>query len=278
MFLFCSHSHSTMQTQNRQQRLAALRDTIANIERKPALAEMRSRAFDGAADGFPRLPGGLLQDVCTDAVRNGGASLGFALGQVRTLFTPKRLAVLYLQLAADAQFFGLPYGPGLSSFGLDPAQLVIVRASDMQDLLWVAEEALACQAVAGIVADIGGAPEMLDFTASRRLSLRTAESGTSLFLLRYGADRPASAAHLRWHLAPHRSGRKPFDDRAPGSARWGLTLEKGLSFIAHPRFVLEWTANGFATLPAELGIEQDARTTLPIAVPARLAGRLSQAG
>ena len=32
MFLFCSYSHSTMQIQNRQQRLAALRDTIANIE------------------------------------------------------------------------------------------------------------------------------------------------------------------------------------------------------------------------------------------------------
>ena len=280
MFLFCSYSHSIMQTQNRQQRLAALRDTIANIERKPALAEMRARAFDGAADGFPRLPGGLLQDVCTDAVRNGGASLGFALGQVRTLFTPKRLAVLYLQLAADAQFFGLPYGPGLSSFGLDPAQLVIVRASDMQDLLWVAEEALACRAVAGIVADIGGAPEMLDFTASRRLSLRTAESGTSLFLLRYGADRPASAAHLRWHLAPHRSGRKPFDDRAPGPARWGLTLERGNTGQNTREWILEWTGNAFKSLPDRAGKTRQHPPGTPVSLPlpALLGNPISQTG
>ncbi|CAN7476923.1 ImuA family protein [Devosia sp. LjRoot3] len=266
-----------MSAPDRQQRLTALRDTIADIERKPALAEVRAKSFDARDGNFPRLPGGLLQEVFTDAVRNGGASLGFALGQAKTLLTPKRMAVLYLQLTSDGQFFGLPYGPGLLSFGFDPAQLVIVRVSDMRDFLWVAEESLACRAVAGIVADIGGDPEPLDFTASRRLSLRAAESGTSLFLLRYGAERQASAAHLRWCLTPHRSGRKRFDEQAPGAPRWSLELEKGVALGRQTQFLLEWTENGFATLPVEPGRKSRHRPTLPFAFPTRLADGLSQA-
>jgi len=265
-----------MQAHNRQQRLTALRDVIANIERKPALAEMQTRHLDAGAEGFASPSGGLLQEVFTDAVRNGGASLGFALGQSRTLLTQRRPAVLYLQLERDGQFFGLPYGPGLAAFGFDPDQLVIVRASDMRDMLWVAEEALACQAVASIVADIGGVPEPLDFTASRRLSLRAAEGGASLFLLRYGQERQASAAHLRWHLTPLRSGRRRFDKNAPGPPRWGLKLEKGNAGQHNLEWVLEWTENGFKALPNQNDQGSRTRPQVPGAAPALLADRLSQ--
>lgn len=278
--LFVLITVASMQTPSPQQRLAALRDVIAEIEGKPALAEVKTRAFDAADNTFPHLPGGLMQDVFTDAVRNGGASLAFALGQAKALLTPKRMAVLYLQLAQDAQFFGLPYGPGLSTFGFDPTRLVIVRTTDMHDLLWVAEEALACRAVAGIVADIGAMPEALDFTASRRLSLRAAESGTSLFLLRYGQDRPASSAHLRWHLAPQRSGRRPFDDRAPGTARWRLILEKGNAGYRNREWLLEWTGNGFTTRPDWIGNGRQSQSgpSVPVSQPALLAGPISQTG
>lgn len=276
--LFVHVNGRPMLALSRQQRLAALRDVIADIERKPALAEARARSFGAAEGSFPRLPGGLLQEVFTDSVRNGGASLGFALGQAGMLLDSRRMAVLYLQLETDAQFFGLPYGPGLSTFGFDPVHLVIVRALDMRDLLWVAEESLTCQAVAGIVADIGGSPEPLDFTASRRLSLRAVESGTSLFLLRYGSDRQASAAHLRWRIEPHRSGKKPFDERAPGRARWKLTLEKGNAGQPNTEWILEWTGNEFKSLPNSSAAEPRPHpsTPVPLSQPARLGDRLSQ--
>lgn len=265
-----------MPAPDHQQRLAALRDTIADIERKPALAEAQKRKFETKDGLFPTLPGGLLQEIFTDAVRNGGASLSFALGQAKALMNPRRVAVLYLQLASDSQFFGLPYGPGLLSFGFDPSQLVIVRTTDMRDFLWVAEESLACRAVAGIIADVGADPEPLDFTASRRLSLRAMEAGTSLFLLRYGEERQASAAHLRWHLMPHRSSRDAYDERSPGQPRWSLNLEKGVPLNQQTRFLLEWTENGFATLPAEPGRKSGNGEALPFAVPAKLANGLSQ--
>ncbi|WIY52774.1 hypothetical protein O9Z70_15170 [Devosia sp. YIM 151766] len=267
-----------MQTPSRQQRLAALRDVIADIERKPALLEPR-HADSPAADGaFPAFSGGLVQEVFTDAVRNGGASLAFALGQGKGLLTARRPALIFLQLAGDGRFFGLPYGPGLSHFGVDPAQVIIVRPADMGELLWAAEEALGCAAVAGIVAEIGAMPAPLDFTASRRLSLRAAETGTSLFLLRYGTGREASAAHLRWHLAPGRSARQRHDPVAPGAARWHLRLERGVTVRRQGKWLLEWTENGFASLPARShGPDRlGAGKALSRAVPAALADRLSQ--
>jgi Uncharacterized conserved protein len=267
-----------MQAQRHRQRLAALRDIIAEIERKPALAELRAGAALERDGAFPRLPGGLVQEVYTDTVRNGGASLAFALGQARQLLSGRRQAVFYLQLAADGGFFGLPYAPGLVHFGLDPARLLLVRTADMTEFLWAAEEILACRAVAAIIADTGGDTRPLDFTASRRLSLRACASGTSLFLLRYGQAREASAAHLRWHLLPGRSGSRPHDERAPGRPRWRLVLERETSLKRQGEWLLEWRQDGFATLSARSTGPQrdDAGTALPGAVPAALAHRLPQ--
>ena len=262
-----------MTSPDHQQRLAALRDTIADIERKPALAEARQRVE--SEDGqFPKLAGGLLQEVFTDDRRNVGASLGFALGQARGLLTGKRMAIIYLQLADEAQKLGLPYGPGLLSFGLDPSALILVRPSTMMELLWAAEEAIACKAVAAVVADIAGHQKLLDFKASRRLSLRAAQTGSSMFLLRYGTRREASAAHLRWHLMPHRSGRRQYDDKAPGAARWWARLERGTVFKQSADWHLGWTEDGFATFPA---VQQpSAKPPVSQPVPAQLAYRLSQ--
>ena len=244
-----------MTLSDRQQRLAALRDSIANIERKPALAEARALVEHQPGE-FPVLAGGLLQEMFTDERRNAGALLGFALGQAKGLLTEQRLAVVYLQLADEAQKLGMPYGPGLLSFGFDPDALVFVRAASMAELLWAAEEAIACRAVAAVVADIGSHSRLLDFTASRRLSMRSAATGGSIFLLRYGQGRQASAAHLRWRAQ----------------------LEKGAIIKNQTEFVLGWTENGFATFTAQRrGADRHARgAPLPRIVPAQLADGLSQ--
>jgi protein ImuA len=266
-----------MSTLERQQRLAALRDTIADIERKPALAEARLRVESQSGD-FPVLSGGLVQEVFTDERRNGGAALGFALAQARGLLNGQRLAVIYLQLADDAQKLGLPYGPGLRSFGFDPDALVLVRPADIKELLWAAEEAIACRAVAAVVADIGGHHKQMDFTVSRRLSLRAAATGGSIFMLRYGQAREASAAHLRWRLSPSKSGMRRFDSKAPGSHRWQVQLEKGALIRNQSEWLLEWTENGFATRPIQNATPDRVLggASVPRPVPAPLGHRFSQ--
>jgi protein ImuA len=266
-----------MPSPDRQQRIAALRDSIANIERKPALAEARALVREDMA-GFPLPAGGLLQEVFTDERRHAGAVLGFALAQARALLSRQRPAIIYLQLVKDAQEMGLPYGPGMLSFGFDPNALVLVRAASMMELLWAAEECLACKAVAAVVADIAGHHKLLDFTVSRRLGLRAASAGSSIFLLRYGVAREASAAQLRWRLTPRLSGRKRFDPLAPGAPRWQVQLEKGVLLKQRTEWLLGWTKDGFTTLDAARRQPDGAaaRPALPGAVPAQLAHRLPE--
>jgi protein ImuA len=269
-----------MQAPNRHQRLATLRDVIADIERKPALAEARHRVdADATSTKFPRFAGGLVQEVFTDDTRHASVSLGFALAQTRALLSGRRMGILYVQLVNQGQEMGLPYGPGLVSFGIDPADIVMVRVANLTELLWACEEALNCKAIAAVVADVAKPSKHLDFTASRRLSLRAAQSGASLFLLRYGKTREASAAQLRWHLTPTASGRKPFDDHAPGPARWTVKLERGSLIKQHAEWVLGWTENGFTSFTPRRGPKDRIRTGTPLPRPlsAKLANRLSQA-
>ncbi|MBJ3786524.1 ImuA family protein [Devosia sediminis] len=229
---------------------------------------------------FPALPAGLVQEIFADASRDGGLGMGFALAQAKALLTEQRPSVFYLQLASDAQTFGMPYGPGLASFGLHPSAMVIVRTADMMEFLWAVEEVISCSAVAAVVADIRGTPKLLNFTASRRLSLRASAHHVSLFLLRYGASAQSSASHLRWRVLPHRSGRNPYDIRAPGAPRWRLKLEKGRVAGQRNEWFLEWTDNGLAVFTSPSAGSHAPRAPAPLSgfVPALLGDGFSQAG
>jgi protein ImuA len=235
----------------KKQSLIELKARIAALENRPVLAESAVLARqDGVAeDDILAVPAGLLHEVFTNEQRNAGAALGFAFGHAGRLLNIERPAMLYLQLGHEAQEFGLPYGAGLASFGLDPKTVILGRMQSMAELLWAMEEAVSCRAVAAVVADIGSHHKALDFTASRRLSLKAASAGASILILRYGLEREASAARLRWHVMPATSGIMAFDARAPGEARWLARLEKG--YFAQERegldrgWLLGWKENGF---------------------------------
>src|SRR5690606_36730343 len=137
-------------------------------------------------------------------------------------------------------------------FGIDPDQLILARTDSLTELLWAMEEAIACRAVAGVIADIHGQPKALDFTVSRRLSLRSSAGGSSVFLIRYGREREASAAKLRWRVEPGLSAGQPFDPQAPGPPRYLVDIEKRRLAGKSPRvetmrLTLDWTENGFVS-------------------------------
>jgi protein ImuA len=279
--------------------LDALRARIASIENRRPLAdgpEISAREAQGEAASDPfRVPAGLVHEIFADDTRSAGAALGFAMGLSRQQVAGERQGVLYLQLAGEAQETGLPYGLGFARFGFDARQLVLGQIGSVAEMLWALEEAIACRAVAAVIADFATHPKALDFTISRRLGLRSAASGTSVLLLRYGREREASAARLRWRVAPAVSGGLPFDPQAPGPPRFRVGIEKrrlgGSSQRAEGQELLvEWTENGFVPLAPALEPKQlpEPRhspavrprhgTALPRAVPAALGNRLSQAG
>lgn len=254
-------------------RIARLRTLLAGLETRVPL---------GGTSDMPKPAGpvvlgaepGVLHEVWADRRVEAGALLGFALMQAKGLLTGTRQAVFWLQRVKDAQETGLPYGAGLMRFGIGPEQLLIGRMADVSDLLWAIEEAVACPAVAAVVADIGQHHKALDFTASRRLSLRCSAAGASVFLMRYGQEREATAAGYRWHVAPAPSHGQAYDVRAPGAARWQVRLEKGQRLQDGASWILQGTGNGF-TLDTGAGAS-GAGAAASGAYPALLGDRLPQ--
>jgi protein ImuA len=271
---------------NKSAALKGLRSRIAAIEQRPAFAEIGSPgSLDRMASPIDLIaaPTGLFHEVFTDDQRNSAAALGFTLGLAGHLITPMRPALLYLQLAEDAQELGLPYAPGFIPLGLGANDIVIGRIETVTELLWAMEEAIACQAVAAVIADIPDENKTIDFTVSRRLNLRSSAAHTSAFLLRYGTEREASAAKLRWRVAPAISAAPFFDPQAPGPPRFSVTLEKSRLGIKAQRlegqnFELDWVDHGFVVVERSLA----KRTIVQQAAPSRpesadLGDRLSQA-
>jgi protein ImuA len=265
--------------------LDALRAKIAALEKRPVLAENAARPEAGAGEllALLKAPPGLLHEVFADEQRLCGTALGFTLGLARGLISRGRQALIYLQLSAEAQEIGLPYGIGIAAFGLTADNFVIGRIGKVNELLWALEESLACRAVAGVIVDLASHPRALDFTVSRRISLRAAAAGTSAFLIRYGTGREASAARLRWHVRPGVSAGQPFDAAAPGQPRFIVEVEKlrvgNLRQAEQHTLTLDWTENGFVSVdPSRQPLAPLRRPAPPSRPqPAALGDRLSQA-
>lgn len=267
---------------NRQQTLDQLKQKIAAFDTRPVLAQGEIMP---AKPGFLATPRGYVHEIFADQLVNAGAAFGFALAQAKAMISPQRPGLLTLQLKSDTQELGLPYGLGFSAFGLDAAAFVLIRTDTVAELLWALEEAIACRAVGAIVADIAYPHKALDFTASRRLSLRAAASASAVFLVRYARDREATAARYRWRVEPRPSTPPPFDDRAPGPPRWRVTLEKGT--LADRRtgplgtqYLVDLTDHGLvsADIDSPDRSRPAALAALSHAAPAALGDRLPQTG
>lgn len=220
--------------------LESLRECIRRIEQPapPGTARPGPLPIDGGPIDAA-LPWGGLPRAALHAVRgadDGGAAAGFC-------------AALLGRLTADGggavwcgRDTGL-YGPGLAAFGLDPARLVVVRARDATEVLWVMEEALrGC----GVVAVLGETAAVTP-TAARRLQLAAETGGAAALLLAGGnaAGADVRSARTRWRVAG-----------APGAAvdglpglgppRWKVDLERcrGGAFGASRSWLVEWQGDG----------------------------------
>jgi protein ImuA len=252
-----------------QEVLRRLRHRIEKLEARPPLMQMGGARLQERP--WAAAKGGLMHEVWTPHPRDAGAGLGFALGLVRPLLTEKRPVMLWLQTHHEALETGIVYGAGLAACGIDPAAVIIGRLKSVAELLWCAEEALSARGVAAVLADIEAYPKALDFTATRRLSLRAHATGASMLLIRHGEEHPASAAQLRWCVTPAPSGLRAFDPRAPGPPRFAVTLDRAAQGL-RGNWLLEWTHDGFG----EIGREERARQTASGAMVPLLGDRLSR--
>ncbi|NND49430.1 MAG: hypothetical protein HKN60_04180, partial [Rhizobiales bacterium] len=128
--------------------------------------------------------------------------------------------------------------PGLMAFGLDPGRLILVETRNAIEALWAGEEALRAASPSSVVVALDGTYGAHAFIASRRLALAARARRASAFLLCPGVHAPASAASLRWRIAPapgtahamtEEADTRPRPERGrafPAHLRWCVTLER----------------------------------------------------
>ncbi|MEC3879057.1 ImuA family protein [Parapedobacter sp. 10938] len=114
------------------------------------------------------------------------------------------------------------FPPSLGTFGVQADRVIFVEVARERDVLWAAEEALKCNGLAAVVAEL----QEMDFAQSRRLQLAVEKSRVTGLMLR-SCPRiiGATACAARWRIAPLPS--LP-DEGLPGVGfpRWEVELLK----------------------------------------------------
>ena len=167
-----------------------------------------------------------LAEVFSDHVTD-GASAAFAVAHLRAGSKP----VLWVQDRLSRKEAGRPYLAGLPT----TIHLIHVNVSTPRDLLWAMEEGLRCPDLGGVVGEVWGDPAALDFTASKRLALRSEAHNVPAWLIRHAGHANLSAARLRWRVNALPAMNNPYDAHAPGQPLWKAEL-----FRARWRTPGEW--------------------------------------
>ncbi|MEP1768025.1 MAG: hypothetical protein ABJJ53_15480 [Sulfitobacter sp.] len=171
------------------------------------------------------------------------AATAFVLGCLPRSTAP----VLWVQDRASRLENGRVYGPALRG-----VNLLRVDVSHARDVLWAMEEGAACAGLCAVVGEVHGAPPVLDFTATKRLAMRSEASGVPVWLIRSGQAEGLSAARERWRIGSLPSDVHPYNGAAPGAPMWEAEL-----FRARGRSPGVWVArdegdrraHGFRFLP-----------------------------
>lgn len=168
----------------------------------------------------PRPDGGdaVLRDVISAAPFD-GAVTGFVLSCLPDSDAP----VLWVSDRMARRENGRLYGPALRQFGFK-GDVLRVEVSHPRDVLWAMEEGAACAGLSAVVGEIHGAPEVLSFTATKRLALRSEQAGVPIWLIRTGEDGALSAARERWRLSSLPSDTHRWNAAAPGAPVWEAEL------------------------------------------------------
>jgi protein ImuA len=160
----------------------------------------------------------VLRDVLTDAPFD-AAVTGFVMACLPDSAAP----VLWVSDRMSRRENGRLYGAALRQFGFK-GRVLRVEVSHPRDVLWAMEEGAACAGLAAVVGEIHGAPEVLSFTATKRLVLRAEASKVPIWLIRSGDHGALSAARERWRVSSRPSQTHPYDAKAPGPPSWEAEL------------------------------------------------------
>ncbi|HRH50446.1 MAG TPA: Error-prone repair protein ImuA [Panacibacter sp.] len=114
------------------------------------------------------------------------------------------------------------FPPSLKGYDITPDKIIFIQLQKEKDILWVMEEALKCEGLAAVIAEI----KELSFTDSRRLQLAVEKSQVTGFIIR---NNPRSlnttACVTRWKITALPAG---LQENMPGVGfpHWNIELLK----------------------------------------------------
>jgi protein ImuA len=241
------------------EKVAAIRGSLAGT----ASLEKHVRVPLGHDAADACLKGGLRRGALHEIFAQGGheaAASCFAAALAGRVCGRRHL--LWIRQDFSALEFGELAGTGLLELGIDPGRVLLLRVDDATAALRAGIDALSCAELNAVVIEIPGDPRVLDLTASRRLTLSSAQSNVSAILLRFSAKPGASTAETRWlirgvksseeedwgkpvfeaHLVRNRSGQ-------PGCWRMEWSCDDGLFQAAHSGAVVPAASDRQAAAP-----------------------------
>lgn len=209
-----------------------LRQDIA-LRQKPAphpwpSVSLGAPALDEALPGAG-LATGALHEFLPAPQNNLAAPGGFGFGVLSQIL---RIHTGNVLLAAPDYYLsraGAIHPLGFMAFGCDPDRFIEARAPNGKNVLWALEEGLESGSLAAAVGILPDNDRVYDFTCSRRLAIRAAESGVTALLVRSGTDAEMSTAALtRWSLAAAPSAPQHWGAVLPGGGppQWRAELTK----------------------------------------------------
>ena len=176
-----------------------------------------------------------VHEVLPEAPRHAVAAHGFALGLAARAAGG---AMVWILQTSGRSEMGEPFGPGLSAWGLDPGDLILVRVADAASLLAAGEEALRSGAAGAVIMSGWGEAKVHGLTASRRLMMAARSGSTLGLLVRANAEPAPSAAETRWSIAAAPSA--PLSANAPGRPAFRARLLRSRSGAPPGEWIMEW--------------------------------------
>ena len=188
-------------------------------------------AFPGAA-----FPLGAVHEFICNGPESATATSGFIAGILSALMKHSGASVW---VSSSRKI----YPSALKFFGIEPDKIIFIDLQKEKDVLWAMEEALKCEGLAAVVAEM----QELSFTASRRLQLAIEQSQVTGFILRqYSRNLNTTACVTRWKVSSI-SSVLPDDMPGVGFPRWQVELLKVRN--GKPgKWEIEWVNEGFRSI------------------------------
>lgn len=223
-----------------QNRLAALREAVARIERRGDHSKATILPF-GLPELARHLPGGglatgMLHEVMAASYQDRPSAFGFAFALAASALQSRKGPAFFVSTQHASREFGRPYVHGLRHLGIDPARFVLIQTAKNNDALWALEETLRAEVRPAIV--VGALDRQLDLTESRRLNLASSAGSVLLVLLCLAGGQGTNAAGTRWRIGAASSSKDRFG--ALADWRWHTTLERSRNGRSG-HWLLEWT-------------------------------------